>query len=170
MTFNLWVIKYIVWVQCMNEEPGYSCECKDNFYGSGYDCFYFDPCWNKPCQHRNSTCYTVTDSVWVPALTIIWYIVNTSSNTLDKAIHDFQCLCDAPYVTKDKNSCQCPIGFTDLPKDPFESQFLTCEDIDECDVGNDCNSNAICSNTNGSYDCKCIAGFLGDGYECHDKV
>ena len=43
-------------------------------------------------------------------------------------------------------------------------------DIDECDVGNDCNRNAICSNTFGSYDCKCIDGFLGDGYECHDEV
>ena len=96
--------------------------------------------------------------------------ITTSLNTFDKAIHDFECVCDAPYITKDKNSCECPTGFTDLPNNPFESQYLSCEDIDECDIGNDCNVNAMCSNTDGSYDCKCIDGFLGDGYECHDEV
>ena len=31
-----------------------------------------------------------------------------------------------------------------------------------------CHVNADCSNTEGGYECKCIAGFHGDGFMCHD--
>ena len=41
-------------------------------------------------------------------------------------------------------------------------------DIDECSSaeGHMCDSNADCTNTLGSYDCVCDAGFSGDGYSC----
>ena len=40
-------------------------------------------------------------------------------------------------------------------------------DIDECTGGeNFCNVNALCSNTAGSYVCRCIRGFEGDGRTC----
>ena len=40
-------------------------------------------------------------------------------------------------------------------------------DRDECsDNSHDCNENAICSNTRGSYICKCKMGFMGDGKNC----
>ena len=37
-------------------------------------------------------------------------------------------------------------------------------DIDECAVENDCDGNATCINTVGSYNCSCIAGTEGDGF------
>ena len=38
---------------------------------------------------------------------------------------------------------------------------------DECsDNSHDCDENAICSNTRGSYICKCKMGFMGDGKNC----
>ena len=42
-------------------------------------------------------------------------------------------------------------------------------DVDECmmNVGNHaCDENAICTNTDGSYTCKCHIGYAGDGYNC----
>ena len=41
-------------------------------------------------------------------------------------------------------------------------------DYDECSHGdwNDCNDQAECNNTIGSYDCKCNVGYTGDGRRC----
>jgi sulfatase modifying factor 1 len=43
-----------------------------------------------------------------------------------------------------------------------------CADIDECVAGggNDCDVNADCTNTKGSFVCKCKLGFSGDGVSC----
>ena len=47
------------------------------------------------------------------------------------------------------------------------SLFKLSLDRDECsDNSHDCNENAICSNTRGSYICKCKMGFMGDGKNC----
>lgn len=40
-------------------------------------------------------------------------------------------------------------------------------DIEECKIGEYvCHANAMCSNTVGSYVCRCIRGFDGDGLTC----
>lgn len=40
-------------------------------------------------------------------------------------------------------------------------------DIDECSEGlSDCHQFATCTNTIGSFDCKCMSGFEGDGRIC----
>ena len=43
-------------------------------------------------------------------------------------------------------------------------------DLDECITGtSDCNDNADCTNTQGSYTCSCKPGFTGDGKNCTGK-
>ena len=44
-------------------------------------------------------------------------------------------------------------------------------DIDECkeQIFN-CHADALCNNTNGSYNCTCKAGFSGDGHVCAGKT
>ena len=42
-------------------------------------------------------------------------------------------------------------------------------DINECAENNGCNKNAQCRNTEGSYTCKCKAGFSGNGWDCTSK-
>lgn len=41
-------------------------------------------------------------------------------------------------------------------------------DIDECasPETNECDSNAVCNNTEGSYTCRCQNGYQGDGKSC----
>ena len=45
---------------------------------------------------------------------------------------------------------------------------LSCfKDIDECELGTDiCNGNAACTNNIGFYDCSCMDGYTGDGFDC----
>ena len=43
-------------------------------------------------------------------------------------------------------------------------------DVDECvDGSHMCDSNAQCTNTDGSYYCICGVGYSGDGYNCSSK-
>ena len=47
--------------------------------------------------------------------------------------------------------------------------FIQCYiDIDECEneTLNACDAHANCSNNIGSYDCFCLSGFEGDGFNC----
>ena len=45
-------------------------------------------------------------------------------------------------------------------------------DINECnsDALNECDSNALCTNTEGFYVCRCVRGYQGDGRYCVGKI
>ena len=45
-------------------------------------------------------------------------------------------------------------------------------DVDECasNETNRCDKNALCNNTQGSYVCRCVSGFVGDGINCTGKL
>ena len=45
------------------------------------------------------------------------------------------------------------------------------KDIDECGKpeANECDTNAVCNNTEGSYVCRCFDGYRGDGENCAGK-
>lgn len=45
----------------------------------------------------------------------------------------------------------------------------SCKDIDECELENDCDANAECFNTHGSYNCTCKIGYEGNGTVCAGK-
>ena len=57
--------------------------------------------------------------------------------------------------------CECKTGYAKNLAD-------NCSDIDECSEDNDCDVNAVCSNTEGSYNCNCKTGFVGNGKSCSE--
>ena len=49
--------------------------------------------------------------------------------------------------------------------------FYFVKDIDECSLEIDnCDFTAQCTNTDGSFMCACISGFVGDGVNCIGKL
>lgn len=50
----------------------------------------------------------------------------------------------------------------------LNSSVVALLDIDECTDKdrNDCDPNALCTNTEGSYVCRCLKGYEGDGRNC----
>ena len=51
--------------------------------------------------------------------------------------------------------------------DTFIEQLCFTSDINECDQNmHGCDSNATCTNTNGSFTCSCNDGYSGDGMTC----
>ncbi|XP_066025921.1 uncharacterized protein [Pocillopora verrucosa] len=71
------------------------------------------------------------------------------------------------------NNSTCQSGFTDkgyrcLCTTGFKGPRCK-KDIDECALRTqDCSENAVCNNTNGSYNCSCKPGYSGDGRTCED--
>ena len=44
-------------------------------------------------------------------------------------------------------------------------------DDNECESGaHDCDENALCINTEGSYKCDCNEGYNGNGFRCNGKI
>jgi cysteine-rich repeat protein len=54
--------------------------------------------------------------------------------------------------------CKCDKGWAKSPADISGSDSF-CQDVNECTEGNECSKNAICTNTQGSYTCKCKSKF-----------
>ena len=54
----------------------------------------------------------------------------------------------------------------------FIWQTLYCTtDIDECiEETDNCDDNAVCTNTDGSFTCLCKPGFSGDGVQCEGSI
>ena len=63
-------------------------------------------------------------------------------------------------------TCECFNGFRD---DDATNAGRTCTDIDECaEETDDCDVNATCTNTSGTFTCFCNSGYTGDGRTCSD--
>ncbi|MFO0591046.1 MAG: EGF domain-containing protein [Polyangiaceae bacterium] len=87
---------------------------------------------------------------------------------------------DCDLAAVDPNAT-CPSGYmgqpmcNNDPANPIGDGTCTvsaygCTDLDECSdpALNDCSADATCTNTDGSYVCKCKKGFSGDGVTCAD--
>ena len=52
-----------------------------------------------------------------------------------------------------------------------QTDSATSTDIDECEKGTDnCDDNAECTNTEGSFECTCNTGYEGSGSNCDGEI
>ena len=50
----------------------------------------------------------------------------------------------------------------------IDDKSICLSDINECATGSEnCDVNAVCTNTDGSFTCTCQSGYAGDGVTCH---
>jgi hypothetical protein len=69
--------------------------------------------------------------------------------------------CAQGCVDLDKGyECTCEAGYT------LGDDGKACNDVDECKGENNCDANATCTNTPGSFGCACNEGYSGNGVEC----
>ena len=90
------------------------------------------------------------------------------------AIGSFYCSCGTGYQL-DENGMNCS-GKIQTDFDQQQNDLhLVCvvhTDINECESNdsNNCDENAQCTNTEGSYTCSCNTGYTGDGVICTSKL
>ena len=78
------------------------------------------------------------------------------------------CVCDPGFVSDGDNNC---IGnFKDVTiYNNFPAFHVT--DMNECAIGTDnCDINAVCTNTVGSFNCTCRTSFFDNGISCESKL
>ncbi|XP_052093084.1 uncharacterized protein LOC127729350 isoform X2 [Mytilus californianus] len=123
---------------CTNKDGTFECDCKPGYQGKKVSGVY--------ANGRN--CYDDNECAlgWCP--------------------HSAECE-NIPGSFK----CKCKPGYTqELPEEcgGYQQCKAVCKDIDECadPKKNNCSENAVCTNLQGSYSCRCKRGYRGDGVEC----
>ncbi len=79
----------------------------------------------------------------------------------------FECHCISGYRGDGFNCTGDNIKYPDRYLAHFNNFVI---DIDECsEAVHSCDSNANCSNTEGTYTCMCTEGYHGDGFTCNSE-
>ncbi|XP_068731169.1 adhesion G protein-coupled receptor E2-like isoform X1 [Montipora capricornis] len=129
---------------CENVVGGYKCSCFNGYQLSadGRNCSDVDE-----CSHNNGGCRQVC--------------VNT--------LGGFNCSCFSGYrIVFDDETPACNNSCIANNSCPKNCPDRNCDDVNECDTGDACAQE--CTNTDGSYRCSCLHGFIAadDGRSCID--
>ena len=111
-----------------------------------------------------NTTMTVTQTRYAPTLKDLTFVAvfEVTKETADAAqVHE------ARFHVGDTSEC------FNITFEIFEIvNFVFTTDVDECarPETNGCDANALCTNTEGSYVCRCLRGYSGDGRNCTGKT
>ena len=94
------------------------------------------------------------------------------SATCNNTFGCFECTCNSGFVGDGVNCTSKLVTCNMLLWQCFHAQlffhtFIHLVDINECELETyPCNSNASCTDTEGSFNCTCREGFEGNGFNC----
>jgi hypothetical protein len=141
---------------CSNTTGSFTCKCKTGYEGDGKTCTAI----GSDTSIGDADAGSDPDASDADA----YNICNTAIANCDK-----NASCNPTSTTT--YTCTCNEGFTGSGKvccgPGYKASAGGCSDIHECnDNLDDCDQNANCSNTTGSFTCKCKTGYEGDGKTC----
>ncbi|KAJ1467567.1 hypothetical protein T484DRAFT_2027404, partial [Baffinella frigidus] len=147
---------------CTNTDGSFSCACDTGYSWDGETCTNVDECTDEIDNcHGNARC-TDTDGSFSCACNTGYSGNGVSCTDINEC---FQEPCGAKGTCSQGDPgtyiCACSTGYS------APSTGGTCEEIDECNVNLDnCDAEAKCTNTDGSFSCACDAGYYGNGVSC----
>ena len=161
---------------------GYSCACLDGLEGEGENCLDIDECLvdgDNTC-HAQATCnnffgrskyelgYTCTCPDYLVGDGHACANIDECSNDLNNCGDNTNCEDNDNEVSQQTDfTCSCMDGYE---RDTSVTDMFACKNIDECatDADNCAEEGSECTDTDGSWECACIAGYHGDGVTCTD--
>jgi len=129
---------------CTDTDGSYICECYPGYDGDGkYNCRDINEC--KLIMHVETDNVTGEDTNYGHCA---FKCINNDGS--------FECECDEGLTGT---------GLQEVGENGTVEQF--CEDHNECMFDtHDCDQEAHCNNTDGSYHCTCMEGYIGNGWMC----
>lgn len=128
---------------CTNTEGSYVCRCRRGYDGDG-----------RNCTGKHFWFVLIFQLLLLP----FWRV----SKCFCMYLHCYTCrkYCKVKYPMIDKCCSHVWVFLS------FHFQ-----DVDECDdaESNECDASALCTNTEGSFVCRCLVGYEGDGRTCIGK-
>ncbi|XP_048581930.1 fibrillin-1 isoform X2 [Nematostella vectensis] len=169
---------------CVNNDGSYTCRCKRGYTLKNNECEDVNECLDlflNTCLFKGLDCINLPGSFqckcpagqkWDP----------DSFYGIGGCVDLNECV-ETPYVCSGDNSicqntegsftCSCKPGYTPTFSGPVSDRtrnLTSCDDVNECARDpSPCHENAACTNTKGSYLCRCNSGYTGDGKDCKPK-
>jgi hypothetical protein len=148
-------------VTCTDTVASFTCACNKFYTGNGTSCVAVGPCQTgkNNCSKTLATCTSYE----------IFGLVNTTTNaTSNRSSTAFNNFANTSNVTNASMYAVIDYSFSCKCNRGYEGNGSHCTNIQECTTGtHNCDPNADCSDTIGSFTCKCRGyGFVGNGTYC----
>ena len=161
---------------------GHACACLEGLEGEGENCLDIDECLvdgGNTC-HAQATCnnfFGRSKDELGYTCTCPDYLVGDghSGSNIDECSNDLNNCGDNTNCDDNDNEVSGQTDFTCSCMDGYEqdtsiTDTFSCKNIDECATGahNCAEQGSECTDTDGGWECACIAGYHGDGVTCTD--